>query len=118
MNKFRAEDRKYFNIATTAYIGAGNNLLVFTRRAKPSFSKIKQIYGEHLENSVHTQTPIKNEKKLSAELKLKIREEIRKETIRGIRNQILAIFISLIIFAILIFGAMKLIYLLFPTLKT
>ena len=118
MNKFRSESRKYFQIGTTAYLGAGSNPLVFTRRSKPSFSKIKQIYGEHLENYKHIEKPIRKGGKLSAELKLKIKEEIRKETIRGIRNLILAVLIGLIIFSILFLGAIKLFHLLITSLRT
>ena len=114
MNKFSSEDRKYFSIGVGGYIGAGNNPLVFTRRPKPSFSRVRQIYGEHLEKLEHSGKSLKQGKKLSGELKSKFRAEIKRESIDGVRNRILAVLISLILFSILIWGAIKLIYLLIP----
>ena len=117
MSKFRPEKQKYFQTGVTGYIGSGNNLQVFTRRGKPSFSKLKQIYGSHLEDFKANNPRHKKEKKLSNELRTQIKENARKEYRSFIRKQILIICISIIITSGIIIAIGKIIFHFYPNLK-
>ena len=101
MSKFKPGKRSYFQTGVSGYIGAGNRVSVFTRRSKPPFSKLKQIYGDHLEALGNEHLISKDHPKVSPELKERIRESFKKEYRKYIQNQILSIAISVLIFLIL-----------------
>ncbi len=117
MTKFSPEKRKYYKIGVSGYIGAGNNINVFTRRPKPSFSKLKQIYGEHLEDFKVNDSTHKDRKKISNELREKIKANARKDYKRFIRNQIIIALISLIIVFLMILIVWKIILYFYSDLK-
>lgn len=56
MTRFKAQGRRYHHHLGSSYMGAGRTEDSFTYKPRPSFSKIKQIYGEHLEN-IHPDYP-------------------------------------------------------------
>lgn len=117
MTKFRPERQKYFQTGVTGYIGSGNNLQVFTRRGKPTFSKLKQIYGDHLEDFNSKESVHPEGKKISKELKEQIKAKARKDYKIFLRKQMLIVCISLIIVTIIIIGLGKALFHFYPKLK-
>ncbi len=117
MSKFRPEKQKYFQTGITGYIGSGNNLQVFTRRGKPSFAKLKQIYGDHLED-FKTKNPKHTEvQKISRERKDQIKANAKKALRLYIRKQILIACLSVIIVAAIVIVIGKMIFHFYPNLK-
>ncbi|MFC2098257.1 hypothetical protein ACFLSP_00795 [Bacteroidota bacterium] len=101
-SKFDKQQRSYFQIGEVGYIGAGSKIAVFTRRSKPAFARLKQIYGDHLENlklSKADDTEVVVISKAEKELiKIQIRKEFRAEVIK--RIIILAVSIILTVVAV------------------
>ncbi|MFB6343557.1 hypothetical protein ACE1ET_17670 [Saccharicrinis sp. FJH62] len=116
MSKFRPEGRRYYKTGVSGYIGAGNNPLVYTKSSVPSFAKLKQLYGDHLENYHHEKLTPNDEKKISGELKEKIRSQIKKEIRATYRKRIVSLTISLIFVLLVIFILYKVVIHFFPSL--
>ena len=101
MSKFDQEQRSYFQIGEVGYIGAGSKIAVFTRRSKPAFAKLKQIYGDHLENLKLSKDDgskvvliSKAEKEL---IKLQVRKEFRAEVIKRIIILAVSIILTMVV---------------------
>jgi len=89
------------------YIGSGNKTSIFTRRAKPPFSKVKAIYGEELERLKLEKVDQKlSFKELTKEEKLRIRSRIKAELLSERKKQIVA-FTILVLFVLAIFITLK-----------
>ncbi|MFC0877868.1 hypothetical protein ACE01N_14815 [Saccharicrinis sp. FJH2] len=116
MSKFRPEGRKYYKTGVSGYIGAGNNPLVYSRSSVPSFAKLKQLYGDHLENYHHEQLTSNDKEEISVELKEKIRNQIKKEIRATYRRRIAALTISLTFVLLVIFVLYKVVVHFFPSL--
>ena len=89
MSRFKPEGRKYHQNIGSSYMGAGRSLNSFTQKARSPFSKIKQIYGDHLESiSIHY-PDVKKQKSLSPELKEQIRAKMRASQRKVLIRQII-----------------------------
>lgn len=70
-------------------MGAGRTEASFTFKSRPSFSKIKQIYGEHLEG-LHPDYPkVKTGKSLDPKIRQQIKNQVKTESQRVLRRQIM-----------------------------
>ena len=110
MNKFRPESRRYFQTGISGYIGSGNNPLVYSRRSMPSFAKLRQIYGDHLESYKVHEVEISSRKELPVDIRNRIRDDFKKEHYKNIRNHILALLISVILLGGSVWAVIELIF--------
>ena len=91
------------------YIGSGNKVSVFSKRANPPFEKLKQIYGEELERIGKTQSNLnRRNTSLTAEQKASLRRRLKRENQLQIAKQILSLSIALLITVGLFYGFMAL----------
>jgi len=114
MIRFRPNSRNYFQTGGSAYIGSGNRMSVFTRRSRPAFSKIKQIYGDHMEALKVEHHELRPHHPDVGKLRKKVLTDIKKENIRFIRKQIMAFLLSFMIVALLLFVGWRIIIAFYP----
>ena len=110
MNKFRPEKRSYFQTGVSGYIGSGNNPMVYSKRAMPSFARLRQIYGDHLELYHAPKITLNKQQELPIEIKNEIKRKFKKEHQRNIIKQLIALFISIALLAITVAAIMKVIF--------
>lgn len=84
------------------YIGSGNRVAVFTRRSRPAFSKLKQVYGDHMENMKVQHHELRKDQPVAEEVRKKVRQDLKKEYVKTIWKQIPALIISLLIIGLLL----------------
>lgn len=88
MTRFKAQGRRYHSHLGSSYMGAGRTEDSFTFRARPSFAKIKQIYGEHLE-ALHPQYPNIKTQKIDQSVKHEVIRKVKIEHRKTLRRQII-----------------------------
>ncbi|MFB6320450.1 hypothetical protein [Saccharicrinis sp. FJH54] len=116
MTRFRPEGRKYYKTGVSGYIGAGNNPMVYSQSPSASFARLKQLYGDHLENYHHVHKISKSEKEISEEVKRNIRKQVKKEIRATYRKRTIALIISTAIVTGFIFAVYYLLLHFFPSL--
>ena len=96
MIRFRPNGRGYFRVGGSVYIGSGNKMSVITRRSRPAFSKLKQYYGENMENLNVQHHELRPHHAITQEVRWRVKKQARKEQIAYILRSVLSIVLALL----------------------